>query len=178
MRAAAADVLRGAPDVRPTEIVAVGGTASNLLKVLPAAIADRILTRERIAGDPGDPRNASRPPQPPARYADQPVRARLLPAGGAIVDALLDRYGADAIRVSEAGLREGVDPRGRRMRAGLARPPARPRPRLAHLGPDPAPATYSSATTRPSVRRNVTPGDAAPRSARSSAAGARPRARD
>ena len=49
MRAAAADVLRAAPDVSPTELIAVGGTASNLVKMLPESIADRMLTRERIA---------------------------------------------------------------------------------------------------------------------------------
>ncbi|MFL5650388.1 MAG: hypothetical protein ACJ777_03840, partial [Chloroflexota bacterium] len=37
-----------------------------------------------------------------------PIRARILPAGAAIVDAILERYGADGIRVSEAGLREGA----------------------------------------------------------------------
>jgi exopolyphosphatase/guanosine-5'-triphosphate,3'-diphosphate pyrophosphatase len=107
MRAAAAEAIRGAPDASPTELVAVGGTASNLVKVLPEAIADRILTRERIeriqailATEPAETTSA--------RYAVNPVRARLLPAGGAIVDAILERYGAEEIRVSEAGLREGV----------------------------------------------------------------------
>ena len=107
MRAAAADVLRAAPDVAPTELIAVGGTASNLVKMLPESIADRMLTRERIAAI-----QTILGTQPAAatavRFAINPVRARLLPAGGAIVDALLERYGAHAIRVSEAGLREGV----------------------------------------------------------------------
>ena len=49
IRAAAVDALRGAPDASPAEIIAVGGTASNLVKMLPEAIADRTLTRERIA---------------------------------------------------------------------------------------------------------------------------------
>ena len=107
MRVAAAEALRGAPDASPTELVAVGGTASNLVKMLTEAIADRILTRERIAEiqailatEPAETTSA--------RYGINPVRAGLLPAGGAIVDALLDRYGAATIRVSEAGLREGV----------------------------------------------------------------------
>ena len=39
MRAAAVVAVRDAPDAVPGEIVAVGGTASNLLKVLPAAAA-------------------------------------------------------------------------------------------------------------------------------------------
>ena len=57
MRAAAIDADRARhPTPRPAEIVAVGGTASNLLKVLPAAMLDRILTRERIAEAQIDPR--------------------------------------------------------------------------------------------------------------------------
>jgi exopolyphosphatase/pppGpp-phosphohydrolase len=85
----------------------VGGTASNLVKILPEAIADRFLTRERIARIQAilateDAATTS------TAHGVNPVRARLLPAGGAIVDAILERYGADSIRVSEAGLREGV----------------------------------------------------------------------
>ena len=37
-----------APDANPAEIIAVGGTASNLLKLLPATAIDRMLTRRRI----------------------------------------------------------------------------------------------------------------------------------
>ena len=58
-----------------------------------------------------------------ARLAINPIRARILPAGAAIVDAILERYGANAIRVSEAGLREGailaVGPRGSAWRDRL-----------------------------------------------------------
>jgi exopolyphosphatase/pppGpp-phosphohydrolase len=107
MRGTAADELRGAPDAAPVEIVAVGGTATNLLKVLPAAAADQLLTRERIAEV-----EAILGTEPSAAAAERhginPVRARLLPAGGVILDALLERYGAETIRVSEAGVREGA----------------------------------------------------------------------
>jgi exopolyphosphatase/pppGpp-phosphohydrolase len=107
IRVAVVDALSGAPDVSPAEIMAVGGTASNLVKMLPEAIADRLLTRERIARiqeilATEDAATIS------AAYGVNPVRARLLPAGGAILDAILERYGAESIRVSEAGLREGV----------------------------------------------------------------------
>jgi exopolyphosphatase/pppGpp-phosphohydrolase len=107
MRAAAADTLRAAPDASPAEIVGVGGTASNLAKMLPEATIDGMLTRERIARIQallaGEPAATTA-----ARNAINPVRARILPAGGAIVDAVLERYRVDAIRVSEAGLREGA----------------------------------------------------------------------
>lgn len=107
MRAAAFELVRDAPDAHPGEIVAVGGTASNLLKVLPAAMLDRDLTRERIAEVQGI--LASEPAAVASeRHVINPIRARILPAGGAIMDAILDRYGADRIRVSEAGLREGT----------------------------------------------------------------------
>ena len=104
--AALQGVLR-APEARPAEIIAVGGTASNLLKVIPAAALDRMLTRDRIAEAV-----ATLVTEPAAaaalRHRMKPIRAQLLPAGGAILDAILVRYGADRIRVSDAGLREGA----------------------------------------------------------------------
>ena len=107
MRAAAIEAVRHAPDATPGEIVAVGGTASNLLKVLPAAMLDRTLTRERIAEVQSI--LASEPAAVASeRHLVKPIRARILPAGGAIMDAILERYGADRIRVSEAGVREGA----------------------------------------------------------------------
>jgi exopolyphosphatase/pppGpp-phosphohydrolase len=42
------------------------------------------------------------------RYALKPIRARILPAGAVIVEAILARYGADSVRVSDAGIREGI----------------------------------------------------------------------
>ena len=107
MRADAVAALRDAPDAEPAEIVAVGGTASNLLKVFPAAADDRTLTRARIAEIleilASEPAAAAS-----ARHLVNPIRARILPAGGAIMDAILERYGADEIRVSDAGIREGT----------------------------------------------------------------------
>jgi len=91
----------------PREIVGVGGTASNLVKVLPAALADRTLTRPRLAEI-----QAILATEPAAHAAERhlvnPTRARLLPAGGAIVDAILEHYDQDRMRVSEASLREGA----------------------------------------------------------------------
>jgi exopolyphosphatase/guanosine-5'-triphosphate,3'-diphosphate pyrophosphatase len=107
MRAAAIAAVRDAPDARPGEIVAVGGTASNLIKILPAAVLDRILTRDRIAEV--EAILASEPAAAAAeRHLINPIRARILPAGGAIMSAILERYGAERIRVSDAGLREGT----------------------------------------------------------------------
>ncbi len=107
MRAEAAEVVRDAPPAVHAEIVAVGGTASNLLKVLPARSLDRTLTRGDLAEV-----QAIMAAEPAAaasqRHLVNPIRARILPAGGAILDAILEHYGAERIRVSEAGLREGT----------------------------------------------------------------------
>jgi exopolyphosphatase/pppGpp-phosphohydrolase len=42
------------------------------------------------------------------RHLLRETRARLLPAGAVIADAILERYGADRMRVSELGIREGL----------------------------------------------------------------------
>ncbi len=42
------------------------------------------------------------------RYGLNPVRARIMPAGAVILDAILERYEVSAVRVSDAGLREGT----------------------------------------------------------------------
>ena len=175
MRAAAVEALGGAPTADPTEIIAVGGTASNLVKVLPAAMADRMLTRDRIAEI-----QAILAEETAAAAAERhlinPIRARILPAGAAIVDAILERYGADG----DPRLR-GRPPRGRdpRRRRTPARPGATACPTWPTAGEPERRrrrGATSPATTRPSVRRKVTP--ATPRHGpRSSAAAGRPRAR-
>ena len=43
-----------------------------------------------------------------ARHVIRPERARILPAGAIIVDAVLEHYGLDRLRVSEGGMREGA----------------------------------------------------------------------
>jgi exopolyphosphatase/guanosine-5'-triphosphate,3'-diphosphate pyrophosphatase len=123
MRRAAADAVRAAPDATPGEVVAVGGTASNLIKLLPAAMLDRTLTRERIAE--AQTILASVPATTAAeQHLINPLRARILPAGGAIMDAILARYDVASIRVAEGGIREGailaIEHAGRAWRDRLA----------------------------------------------------------
>jgi exopolyphosphatase/pppGpp-phosphohydrolase len=43
-----------------------------------------------------------------ARHGINPIRARILPAGAVILDAILERYGVGEVHVSEAGIREGT----------------------------------------------------------------------
>ena len=91
------------------------------------------------------------------RYGLKPQRARILPAGAVIVDAILRRFGANSLRVSDAGIREGAllvaahAGRGWRDHCPISRTAG-------------ASSRYSPATTRPSARRNGRP--ATPRQGR------------
>ena len=98
------------------DIVAAGGTASNLAKILdPAgpwgtsdhAARDLLLTRPRLAAAL-EILLSGPSPQVAERFALNPVRARVLPAGAAILEAILDRYEAASVRVVDRGLREGA----------------------------------------------------------------------
>lgn len=100
-------VLASAPDIAPGEVVAVGGTATNLLRLLPDAALDRLITRTRLAvalevmlREPSL--------EIANRHTMRPARARILPAGAVIMDAILERYDAGALRVAEEGMREGL----------------------------------------------------------------------
>ena len=107
MATAAATILADALPARPTDLVAVGGTASNLLKVTAGGTTDRRLTRARLAEALAT--LTSRPAlETSQRFGVNPIRARLLPAGAVIVEGLLRRYAVDELRVSEQGLREGA----------------------------------------------------------------------
>jgi len=107
MRAAADATVIGSLDVRPVDLVAVGGTASNLLKIAVDGVEGPVLTRSGV-----DRAIATLLSMPSAavseRYFINPKRGPLLLAGAVIVDALMRRYGVDAVRVSEAGIREGA----------------------------------------------------------------------
>ncbi|MCJ7712495.1 MAG: hypothetical protein MUQ32_16870, partial [Chloroflexi bacterium] len=107
MREAARLLVADAPQASPAEVVAVGGTASNLLRLLPAATLDGILTRRRITVALAM-LTVERSTEAAERHLMRPERARILPAGAVIVDAILAHYGADRLRVSEEGMREGV----------------------------------------------------------------------
>jgi exopolyphosphatase/guanosine-5'-triphosphate,3'-diphosphate pyrophosphatase len=117
------DILTAALAAEPTDLVAVGGTASNLLKVTATGDADRFLTAERV-GEALATLATSPSADIAERYVLNPKRAPLLAAGAVIVDALMLRYGVDRVRVSEASLREGavlvVDHAGPEWRDRLA----------------------------------------------------------
>ena len=111
LRAAASAALRAAPDAlpgaAPTEIVAVGGTASNLVKIVPGALHDRVLTPERLAAAFEVLAEATAA-DVAVRFAIRPQRARILAAGAALLEAILARYGVPRATASEEGIREGT----------------------------------------------------------------------
>jgi exopolyphosphatase/guanosine-5'-triphosphate,3'-diphosphate pyrophosphatase len=107
MTAAARLELDSAPHASPAEIVAVGGAATNLLAVAAGGVSDDRLDGERIAGALdrllAEPADAAA-----ARFGIDPARARVLPAGAAILLGLLGRYDASDMAVSSASVREGI----------------------------------------------------------------------
>jgi exopolyphosphatase/guanosine-5'-triphosphate,3'-diphosphate pyrophosphatase len=108
------------PSRPPTDVVVVGGTASNLLKLI------------RRGGDPDRPDTLDRPALALARrviasgpaellaaqHGLREARIRLLAAGAAIIEVLLDRCRVDRVRVVDTGIREGAIVAG--ARAGQA----------------------------------------------------------
>lgn len=107
LRSAARAAVAAAPAAAPAELVIVGGTASNLLRLVPAAATSRCLTPGRVA-ETLAALTAESAEVVAARHGIRAARARLLPAGAAIVEAIIDRYGVGEARVSEAGIREGT----------------------------------------------------------------------
>lgn len=107
MRAAAEATVRNSLDAHPTDLVAVGGTASNLMKIAADGVDGPVLTRRGV-----DQAIATLLSMPSAevteRYFINPKRGPLLLAGAVIIDVLMRRYDVDAVRVSEAGIREGA----------------------------------------------------------------------
>lgn len=96
---------------RPVHDVAfVGGTATNLLKLLRrVGRPDRDDRLDRADLDRAREVLASAPPELlAATYGLREARVRLLPAGAAIIEAVLDLTGAESGRVVDAGIREGA----------------------------------------------------------------------
>jgi len=106
MLATARTVLARAPDGLPVDLVAVGGTASNLLRIGPP-LARRVLFTRRIRDTLALLVDRT-PEEIAARYGVKLARARVLPGGASILLAVAERYGRDHLRVSEHGLREGL----------------------------------------------------------------------
>jgi len=107
LRKAAAEAVVAAPASRPAEIVLVGGTASNLLKIVPDGRLKRRLTTSDLETAFGIVAGHSAEALV-ERYLVRPARARILGAGAAIVEAIMVRYGVGEVRVADGGVREGT----------------------------------------------------------------------
>jgi exopolyphosphatase/guanosine-5'-triphosphate,3'-diphosphate pyrophosphatase len=98
------------PTRPPAEVVFVGGTATNLLKLLRRAgdpdrddRLDRValrVARDLVTGTPAEMLAAT--------YGLREARIRLLAAGAAIIETVLDRVGIGFGRVVDTGIREGA----------------------------------------------------------------------
>jgi exopolyphosphatase / guanosine-5'-triphosphate,3'-diphosphate pyrophosphatase len=110
LRTAADAAFGWTPQGQPSEVVFVGGTASNLLKLLRRADdPDRDDRIDRAALDRARDLIRSGPAElPAAQYGLREARIRLLAAGAAIIETVLDRVGIDGGRVVDAGIREGA----------------------------------------------------------------------
>jgi exopolyphosphatase/guanosine-5'-triphosphate,3'-diphosphate pyrophosphatase len=107
LRTAAAQAVKAAPISRPAEVILVGGTASNLLKIVPDGRLTRRLSSADI--DTAFEVVASRSSDALVdHFLVRPARARILGAGAAIVEAIMHRYGVAEIRVADGGVREGT----------------------------------------------------------------------
>jgi exopolyphosphatase/pppGpp-phosphohydrolase len=107
LRHAAREAMEAAPQALPGAAIVVGGTATNLIRLVPEAQMDRILSADRLAI--AMDLLVREPAEVAARtYGLNPVRARVLPAGAAILEAILARYGIDRLETSDASIREGA----------------------------------------------------------------------
>lgn len=110
LAAAAAAAFTWTPSRPPAEVVAVGGTASNVLKLLRRSQGrDDLDTLDRGALAAVRAIVGQNPAELlAAQYLMRDARIRLLAAGAAIIEVVLDRTGVDRIRVADSGIREGA----------------------------------------------------------------------
>ena len=107
LAAAASDPIAAAPAWRPAEVVLVGGTATNLARVaggsapVPALGLKGLDALDRLLA-------ATRSDEIAAASGVRPARAVLLPAGAAIVRAVVDRFGVREVLIVDSGIREGA----------------------------------------------------------------------
>ncbi len=96
---------------RPTVLIVTGGSANSLVQLARHAfkldVQNTVLTRDNLLHCEG--LLSALPAQEIAHRYEQPLeRARILPAGAAIIRALMTRLGLSEIRISPHGIREGV----------------------------------------------------------------------
>lgn len=103
----AARAIAALPPWRPARLIVTGGTATALAVVAGGTGRRYVMRVDELARVRALlSRRSSR--QIAAEYGVEPKRARLLPAGGAIIAALCDATGVDELVLSAAGLRDGM----------------------------------------------------------------------
>jgi len=107
LQEAAAEALAAMPAWAPVDIVLVGGTATNLARVVggdaPRSTfrwSDLDALQRVLASTPAD--------EIAAAHGVRPARAGLLAAGSAIVRAVAERFAAIELIVVDSGIREGA----------------------------------------------------------------------
>ncbi len=106
LRRMAAQLMDTMPTAQPDRAVVVGGTGTNTNRLLGRP---RLGTLDRRVLDRAMQELARHPAEELAARQGLTVRrVRQLPAGIALVEALLDRYGLTRIAASDASLREGA----------------------------------------------------------------------
>jgi exopolyphosphatase / guanosine-5'-triphosphate,3'-diphosphate pyrophosphatase len=107
MADAAADALASAPEWSASDVVLVGGTATNLARVAEGATPRTSFRAEEL--DALDLHLGSVPSDEIAAiHGVRPARAAILPAGAAIVRAVAERFDARELLVVDSGIREGA----------------------------------------------------------------------
>ncbi len=107
LRAAARRAVGSAVVASPGRAIMVGGTATNLLRLVSGTSSWRSLTRSRLEA-------AIRilEATPLAALTDgypiRPQRARILPGGAVLAEAFLEHYALTSATVSRASIREGI----------------------------------------------------------------------
>lgn len=108
LRREADRIVARAPDLALGAVIAVGGTAYGVARVATGpGTGERLLDADGIAMAVSVSAR-ERSADVAALFGLNPRRARILPAGAAILTAITARYGIERIRASELGIREGI----------------------------------------------------------------------
>lgn len=106
-REAARSALARTVEAAPGAAIMVGGTATNLLRLVAGTAPWRSLTRARLEEAVRILGQLSIG-EITTRYPIRPQRARILPGGAALAWAFLERYRLRSATVSQASIREGL----------------------------------------------------------------------
>jgi exopolyphosphatase/pppGpp-phosphohydrolase len=107
LRSVAREHVRPLPPLPEVAFTAVGGTARALLRLSTGRTRSGALGRDDLERTTGL-LVQRRTDRVASRNGVRAERARLLPAGTAILFALIDQLGVEAVEVSQAGIREGL----------------------------------------------------------------------